>query len=169
MNYIFRQVHTNEINRVCEVLSNVVSHMKSIGFTQWDEGYPNKDVLEKDIAYHNLHGAYKDTVLVGFVALNNHQEEEYKDISWQYDEPCLVVHRLQVDPIYRGQNIAYKLIQYAEHLAKDTGCKSIRLDTRCDNIPAIKLYEKLGYEKCWHVHFPRMPLYKFPCFEKEIL
>ena len=58
---------------------------------------------------------------------------------------------------------------FAEILANETECNSIRLDTRQDNIAAVKLYEKLNYKKRGHVHFTSMIDYEFPCFEKEIL
>jgi ribosomal protein S18 acetylase RimI-like enzyme len=143
--------------------------MKSIGFTQWNEDYPTREILERDIEYGCLFGAYSNEKLAGFAALNEHQSEEYEKILWKFGEPYLVVHRLQVDPSYRGKGIAYLIMLFADRLAKERGYKAIRLDTRQDNIPAIALYEKLGYQKRGHVHFPRMMEYEFPCFEKEIL
>lgn len=163
-----RKVDILEIDRVCEILCSVVGYMKSIGFTQWDDEYPNRDILIDDIEKGELYGTYIDGTLVGFIVINDHQEPEYKGIKFKYDEPCLVVHRLQVDPIYRGKKIGYSLMIFAEDVAKKAGYKSVRLDTRCDNEPAIGLYTKLGYKKRGHVHFSRMMEYEFPCFEKSI-
>ena len=163
-----RKVAVCELDRVCEILSSVVAHMKSTGFTQWDEEYPTCEILMRDIGYCCLYGAYQNGMLMGFAALNRHQSEEYGEITWRFGGPYLVVHRLQVDPAFRGRGAAYDLMLYAESLAKDTGCRAIRLDTRCDNAAAVGLYEKLGYQKRGHVHFPRMMEYEFPCFEKQI-
>ena len=168
MDIIIKKIRESEIDRVCGILASVISHMKKIGFTQWDTDYPNREILSRDIDYGDLYGAYSDGYLIGFASLNQHQSQEYEEIAWEFGEPCLVVHRLQIDPEYRGQGIAYDIMLYAERLAQDSGCKAIRLDTRCDNIPAIRLYEKLGYERRGHVHFPRMPEYEFPCFEKYV-
>ena len=154
---------------MCGILSSVVAHMKKTGFTQWGEDYPTREILMRDIDYGSLYGYYIEGALIGFTALDSHQSAEYEAISWQCGEPYIVVHRLQVDPAFRGRHAAYLLMLFAEKLAKDTGCRAIRLDTRCDNTAAVALYEKLGYEKRGHVHFPRMPEYEFPCFEKEIL
>ena len=41
--------------------------------------------------------------------------------------------------------IAQKLLEYADELAKNNGVKTIRLDVRKGNVPAIKLYERCGY------------------------
>jgi len=168
MNTSIRQIASHEIDKVCEILKSVVAHMVSIGFTQWGDDYPTREILLKDIERRELYGAYIDDLLTGFVAINSHQSKEYEEIKWQFGVPYLVVHRLQVAPKHRGQNIGFDLMIYVEALAKEKGCKSIRLDTRCDNIPANKLYEKLGYKQRGHVHFPRMMEFEFPCFEKEI-
>lgn len=164
----FKKVQISEIDKVWLITKAVVAHMKSIGFTQWNEDYPTLDVLLEDINLGNLYGAYIKDVLTGFVALNNNQAKEYTDIPFKFDEPCLVVHRLQVDPLYRGMHIGHDLMIHAQHIAKQKNCKSIRLDTRYDNIAAMSLYKNLGYKRRGHVHFARMIEYVFPCFEKEI-
>ncbi len=169
MNAEIRLINPEELDRVCEILASVIAHMKKIGFTQWDEGYPRRDILEADISKKELYGAYINNKLAGFTVINSHQDKQYEDITWQNGEPYIIVHRLQVDPAYRGQGIAYDLMLYAEKLAKSKSAKAIRLDTRFDNLPATKLYEKLGYKKRGIVHFPRMIEYDFICFEKEIL
>ncbi|HBS86804.1 MAG: hypothetical protein A2W91_12300 [Bacteroidetes bacterium GWF2_38_335] len=50
-----------------------------------------------------------------------------------------------VDPKYRGLNIGKVLFENAEKWAFDNGYKYIQIVTQGDNIPACKLYEKLGY------------------------
>jgi ribosomal protein S18 acetylase RimI-like enzyme len=169
MNTEIKQIMPHELDKACEILSSVVAHMKKIGFTQWDEGYPRRDILEKDIQKSELYGAYINGTLAGFAVINSAQDKQYESIRWQYGILYLVVHRLQIDPTFRGQGIAYDLMIYAEKLAKEQGAKAIRLDTRHDNTPAIKLYEKLGYKKRGIVHFPRMPEEDFICFEKRII
>ncbi len=168
MNIEIKKINPQEIDKVCEILANVIAHMRKIGFTQWDEGYPRRDILEADIARKDLYGAYIGDTLAGFTVINNYQDSEYESIKWLSEGTFFVIHRLQVDPTFRGQGIAYALMLYAEQLAKSHNGKAIRLDTRFDNIPAIKLYEKLGYVKRGIVHFPRMMEYEFICFEKRI-
>ena len=50
-----------------------------------------------------------------------------------------------VDLNYRGMGIGRILFENAEKLAYDYGYKVIQIVTQGDNIPACKLYEKLGY------------------------
>ena len=45
-----------------------------------------------------------------------------------------------------GKGIATSLINYAVELAKTNQCKALRLDTGSQNIPAVSLYKKNGFE-----------------------
>ena len=69
-----------------------------------------------------------------------------------YDDKAILVYsfmydRLEIDYIYvkeeeRGKGIATKLLQYLfEHYNY-----SCTLEVRCDNVIAIKLYQKLGFQ-----------------------
>lgn len=55
---------------------------------------------------------------------------------------------LRVDPNYRRQGIAKKLIAILEEYAKDKGIKKIILGVGSDkdSLPAIKLYQSVGYK-----------------------
>ncbi|MFZ2539234.1 MAG: GNAT family N-acetyltransferase, partial [Oscillospiraceae bacterium] len=85
--------------------------------------------------------------IAGTCILNNKQEEAYTTSKWQAatDNP-LVVHTLAVNPDFLKQGIAQKLLAFADELAKKDGIHSIRLDTAEGNLPARKLYEKVGYQ-----------------------
>jgi ribosomal-protein-alanine N-acetyltransferase len=48
---------------------------------------------------------------------------------------------------FRRRGIGKKLLQEIEELFKQKGVKASALEVREDNIPAIELYRKLGYEK----------------------
>jgi len=57
------------------------------------------------------------------------------------------IYSLAVSPAARGHGIAQALIEAGEKTARDDGRLYLRLEVNVDNIPAIKLYEKLGYRK----------------------
>lgn len=43
-------------------------------------------------------------------------------------------------------SVGSSLMKFAEKFGRENGIKSIRLDVAIQNIPAISLYEKLGYK-----------------------
>jgi ribosomal-protein-alanine acetyltransferase len=53
---------------------------------------------------------------------------------------------INVAPKCRHQKIATRLLQEIEALLKQKGISECRLEVREDNHPAIKLYQKLGYQ-----------------------
>ena len=53
---------------------------------------------------------------------------------------------LNIAPNYRHKGIATKLMQEIESLLKQRGVSECHLEVREDNNPAIKLYQKLGYQ-----------------------
>lgn len=57
------------------------------------------------------------------------------------------VYSLAVLPDYRGQGIAKQLIVAGEQAARDSGRLYLRLEVSVDNLPAIRLYEALGFQK----------------------
>ncbi len=57
------------------------------------------------------------------------------------------IYSLAVDPRQRHCGIAQALIQAGEDIAREDGRLYLRLEVNVDNIPAIRLYEKLGYRQ----------------------
>jgi [ribosomal protein S18]-alanine N-acetyltransferase len=54
---------------------------------------------------------------------------------------------IEILPNFRRRGIGEKLLQEIEELFKQKGVKASALEVREDNVPAIELYRKLGYEK----------------------
>jgi ribosomal protein S18 acetylase RimI-like enzyme len=57
------------------------------------------------------------------------------------------IYSLAVAQQHRGMGIAKQLILAGEQAAHDDGRLYLRLEVSVDNMPAIKLYESLGYQK----------------------
>jgi len=55
------------------------------------------------------------------------------------------VYSLAVSPEDRGRGIGRRLMVRAEKEARLRGCTKMRLEVRMDNVPAIRLYEQLGF------------------------
>ncbi|GGA30985.1 GNAT family N-acetyltransferase [Dyella nitratireducens] len=50
-------------------------------------------------------------------------------------------------PEARGKGVGTALIEAAEAAARQRRCQSLRLEVRTDNDSAIRLYERLGYDR----------------------
>jgi ribosomal protein S18 acetylase RimI-like enzyme len=154
------------LNEIMMIINDAIIEMESKGIYQWDDIYPGKDIISKDIEEENLFIFIEDETIKGFIVLNEHQEAEYKSIDWKYKSgKQMVIHRLCVNPLFQGKGIAKSLVRFAEDYGRQYGYNSMRLDAFKENKGACGLYEKLGYEKTGMVEFRKGHFY---CFEKSL-
>jgi len=142
--------------------------MRAAGNLQWDDSYPNEDVFDKDIENGYLWLAEIDDSVAGVAAVTTDQEPEYAEVGWDIHEPAIVVHRLAVDPDFRGAGVASALMRKAESIAKERGIKVLRVDTNTSNEATQKLFPKLGYVLAGEIGLGFRPGLRFLCYEKRI-
>ena len=163
---MIRQAKPKESTKLMAVIKAASAAMLATGIDQWDEVYPNLDVLKGDIDKGDLFVLEEDGATKGMVVLNEFQDKEYADVRWRLTEgKPLVVHRLCVHPDHQGMGVAKRLMAFAENYALRNGYSSIRLDTFTQNPTSVALYAKLGYAKAGTVTFRKGVFY---CFEKEV-
>lgn len=157
----------SEIDAIVELAKSCGAHLRKNGIDQWDENYPNREVIGNDIASENLFVFHKNDAPIGIVVLNENQDEEYNQIDWLTDNNTknIVVHRLAVDPESQGQGIARKLMDYAEDYAKQNKYDSIRLDTFSQNPRNQKFYAARGYNNLGQVYLKYKKEHPYICYE----
>lgn len=65
-------------------------------------------------------------------------------VFWLLHEDCQILN-VVVDLPYRGQGLAKRMVRQAISLATREGAKRALLDVRKDNLPAVQLYQALGF------------------------
>lgn len=163
-----RLVEENEIDKVLELYKVVVKDMNVNGLYNWNEKYPNEEIVKKDVNNKCLYVGEEEGTLVAIAAIDEKIDESYKSVHWHEKISFFSFHRIAVHPSFNGRGYAKKMISFAEELGKKKGYKSIRIDTYSKNTKAIKLYESLGYENVGDVFLRGMdePCH---CYEKELL
>ena len=61
-------------------------------------------------------------------------------------KPLLNIHDVVVHADVRGQGIAQSLLQWAENQARQLGCCKLTLEILSNNIPAMRSYQRAGFE-----------------------
>jgi ribosomal protein S18 acetylase RimI-like enzyme len=150
------------------LVGRVVPLMRAAGNMQWDESYPNAAVFGHDIEREHLWVAEIDGDIAGVVAITGEPEPDYIQADWDNTEPALVVHRLAVDPEFRGAGVARALMQQAEELAKTQGIPAIRVDTNIENPATQRLFPSLGYRFAGEISLSIRPGQRFLCYEKRL-
>ncbi|HUH18762.1 GNAT family N-acetyltransferase [Albibacterium sp.] len=62
------------------------------------------------------------------------------------EDPAVYIHRIAVNPDFRGQSLVAKIVDWAKQHAKDHNKKFIRMDTVGENIGLISHYSKCGFD-----------------------
>lgn len=163
---MIKQLREENLDEIMMIIENVIIELNNQGIDQWDEIYPDIDVIKRDLNKKNAYGYFEKNELVGYVAINEEYPDEYNEIKWVINKPkFLITHRLCINPGKQGKGIAKQLISFTEKYAKDNNHSSIRLDAFSKNPNALQLYENLGYQKAGCVQF-RKGL--FFCYEKGL-
>jgi len=150
------------------LMRRVVPLMHAAGNLQWDETYPNETVFQRDITLEQLWVADPETCIAGVAAVTMDQEPDYAQVGWNIDEPAIVVHRLAVDPAFRGAGVAAALMQRAEEVAAERGIPVLRVDTNTQNEATQRLFPKLGYRLAGEISLQFRPGLRFFCYEKRL-
>ena len=96
------------------------------------------------------HGAAGRPDIVAAAKIDRQQVDVYADCDWKYpakDSEVLVLHTLVVDPKESGRGHGSAFVAFYEQLARELGCKCLRIDTNERNRAARRLYSRLGYRE----------------------
>jgi len=150
------------------LMRRVVPLMLAAGNLQWDKDYPSEAVFQRDIGLEQLWVADAETCVAGVAAVTMDQEPDYAQVGWDIDEPAIVVHRLAVDPAFRGAGVARALMQKAEERAVERRITVLRVDTNTQNEATQRLFPKLGYRLAGEISLKIRPGLRFFCYEKRL-
>lgn len=163
-----RKAQQEDIGEIMELIAKCVQAMQAGGSDQWDEDYPNREIIGQDIEGGTLYAYIENESVAGIIVLDEQPHELYGEIKWSQEQGRhLIMHRLAVHPEVQGKGIARKLIAFSEEYARSQGYSSIRMDTYSKNTRVLALYPSLGYERRGEVFFPDRTA-SFPVFEKVL-
>ena len=155
MNYLFRKANASEVPQIWEIIQQAIVRRKNDGSQQWQDGYPNENVIKQDITKGIGYVLIDDNIVAGYAAILFNDEPAYEQLkgTWLTNVDFAVVHRVAISDDYLGKGLAQKIFLFTEDLAKGNNIFSIKVDTNFDNIPMLKILEKLGYTYCGEVTF----------------
>ena len=148
---MIRKATFNDIELIEDTYNEHFKHeMEHGAFTVFKKGiYPTRKDAEKAVDNGTLYVYEENNNIAGSMIVDKIQPAEYKEIVWEQtlaNDEEMVIHLLMVRPDKTGKGIATSLVRYAMELAEKSSCKVLRLDTGSQNIPALSLYKKLGFQ-----------------------
>jgi GNAT superfamily N-acetyltransferase len=155
MSMILRKANDSDAPTIWNILQEAIEQRKLEGSRQWQDGYPNEQTVQDDIAKGYAHVLVAEDVIVAYAALIFDGEPAYEAIEgkWLTYGDYVAVHRVATSNAAKGKGVATRLLQLLEQLCLERKVRSIKLDTNFDNLPMLKILNKLNYTYCGEIFF----------------
>ena len=147
----FRQAKISDLDQIVEIIELSKKYLKETKVDQWQDGYPEKEDLRRDIESGNSYVLTNKDEIVATTVISLDGESTYNSIfngEWITNEDYIVMHRVAVHDKYKGKGIFKELIKEAESLALNKGISSIKIDTHRDNISMQRAVVKNDFKRC---------------------
>ena len=152
---ILRKAILSEAPIIWNILQEAIASRKQDGSDQWQHGYPNEQTVHDDITKGYAYVLVDNEIIIAFAAIIFGIEPAYNDIKgkWLTNGDYVVVHRVATSNTAKGRGIATHLFKMIEDLWLQHNVYSIKVDTNFDNIPMLKIMDKLNYTYCGEIFF----------------
>jgi ribosomal protein S18 acetylase RimI-like enzyme len=150
-NFVIEQATEKHLDEMEILYDTLNDHLQAaINYPGWIKGiYPTRETAECGIKNNTLYVLIIDKEIAGSVILNHEPETPYSTVTWGIEteyENVVVIHTLAVHPKYINMGVGKKLMDFSKIFSLQQKMLTIRLDVSIHNAPAIKLYEKCGYQ-----------------------
>ena len=146
-----RKSVNEDINNIIQIIDEAKEALKEQGIDQWQNGYPNADVIRNDILNNHSYVFIKNNEIVATSAVSFDGEKTYDKIydgNWISNDEFAVIHRIAISNKYKGTGIASEIIKMIEAICLDKNVHSIKVDTHEFNMPMQKLLKKNDFKYC---------------------
>lgn len=144
-----------EIDKAEEIIEEGKRHLKEQGVDQWQNGYPDRQILCQDLTAGKGYFVMEGAERLGYLCIDFDGESAYDEIqgSWHTKEPYMVVHRMAFTEKARGKRVSEELFRLAEEMSRQRGVFSFRVDTDRQNQKMQHILAKNGFFYCGTIWF----------------
>jgi len=149
-----RKATFTDIPAMMELYVQAQASLKALGVDQWQNNYPNVDVVNKDLANGAAYVLTIGGAVIAAATIIFNHEPTYDRIyegEWLSRGEFVVVHRLAVDNRYKMKGVASHVLDEVEKMAVRANIPSFKIDTHKDNLPMRKTLQKNGFTCCGRI------------------
>lgn len=140
----------SDVPFIWSILQQAIEQRRLDGSKQWQNGYPNEETIRNDIVNGSAYVLVEKEEIIAYSAIIFGLEPTYWDIdgAWITNGKYATIHRVATANAVKGRGIGAQLFQLIEAHCMEQNAPSIRADTNFDNVPMLKIFERLGYTFC---------------------
>lgn len=147
----FRTSTKHDISKIMIMINQAKEYLKENNVDQWQNGYPNEELIERDIENEISYVLEIDNNLIASAVVTFEPEPSYNEIyngKWLSEQAYVVVHRIVVDNSCKGKGISAEIMRNVEEMCKKRNIQSIKIDTHNDNLSMQNFLKKNGFTYC---------------------
>ena len=156
----YRKAEPADAERIMEIIRQAQAQMRALGSLQWQDGYPARADIDRDIARGYGYVFEKSDAAENPAAAETPQKYDKGTVpggviaygaidgAWLTGGDYVVLHRLAVADGEKGRGVAAEFMRRTEALARGRGVGSFRVDTNFDNRYMLRMLERLRFAYC---------------------
>ena len=162
-----------ETEEICRFYESVCAYQEGQEYGPvWHYGiYPDAEELEEHVRNGELLLLRRDGEIAAAMVVLGHEDEMYREVPWTVrEEPIAVLHLFAVGEAFRGLGLGKTALRLLIERERGRGSRAIHLDVVKGNLPAERLYERMGFRyleerEVWYEDTGdlRVALYEFDC------
>ena len=153
-----RKTAESDLIALMPIFDEARSTIAALGIDQWQNGYPNREVIISDIEREQSFCVLSEGEIVGTFALISDGEPTYdkifegKWITKDGQDHYFAIHRVAISVKTRGTGISTAIIEYCADMARKAGRASLRIDTHRGNVVMRRMLEKHSFTHCGTIY-----------------
>ena len=151
----FQQAILSQLPHIMEIISEAQAYLRANNIPQWQDGYPNSEVIRADIEGGDSYVITdKQGQVVATAALKFGGDPNYMQIyegTWKSSGDYGALHRIAICDSYKGQGVAGQIIDALIQICLERRIFSIRVDTHQENLSMQRMLKKHGFAYCGQI------------------
>lgn len=150
-----RKTNQKDLSRLIEIFTEARGTIGALGIDQWQDGYPNEQVVMEDIDLGRSYCLEQDGQVWGTFVLVTEElcYDRITDGQWlTQGQDYIAIHRVAVAVAKRGLGLPALIMDYAAAYAAQLGRRSLRIDTHTGNLVMRRMLEKQGFRHCGTIY-----------------
>ena len=157
-----RKAIPQDLDGIMAVIDEARGTIASLGINQWQDGYPQREIIEADInngVSYCIENTDTDEIISTFAVFSDGEVlyDRIFDGAWRTgdspsekkDDVCYTaIHRVAISVKARGSGLSSAIINFVREIAIEKSKKSLRIDTHEGNVVMRRMLEKNGFIHC---------------------